>query len=635
MRPIRQANELWGLVGVRSLSWERLIPPLLAALTFLAFCQVGEYDFINYDDATYVYKNPHLEAGLSSAGIAWSFTTLYFANWHPLTWLSYLLDHELFGLKPGGFHLTNLILHVVATTLLFAGLRRLTGAVWRSALVAALFAWHPLHVESVAWVAERKDVLSGTFWMLTLWAYAAYAARPSAWRYMGVAASLALGLMAKPMLVTLPFVLLLLDYWPLCRFADADSPACVERSRARQLLLEKLPLLVLVAASSWITIVAQGGAVAKVNELPLALRAGNALLAYVAYIGKTVWPQGLAVFYPHPGTALSTNLVLGASALLAGASFCAVRFRARRPYLTVGWLWYVGTLVPVIGLVQVGAQAMADRYTYIPLVGLFIAGVWGGAELLERCRVPRLWRGAGAVAVLGALFFATWLQVTHWRGSLALFEHAVRVTDENAIAHFNLAAAHMKRGHVDKAAVHYAESLRINERAFLVHGRLGGILAHQGQMEAARRHGAAALWLICEMDADPRSGWPLSDGSSDPERPPLHVERGIALARQGVMNEASVEFEEALRLDPNSVDARLGLGTARLTQNRRADAISHYVEALRPDHAAGHYKLGIALVKERRWDEAVEHLTIASRARPHHRGVEYFIQMIEKHRDDA
>ncbi len=622
---------------MRNLSWERLVLPLLAALTFLAFCQVGEFDFVNYDDARYVYKNPHLEAGLGSAGITWSFTTFYFNNWHPLTWLSYLLDYELFGLKPGGYHLTNLLLHVVATLLLFAALRRTTGAVWRSAFVAALFAWHPLHVESVAWVAERKDVLSGAFWMLTLWAYALYAARPSAWRYLGVAASLALGLMAKPMLVTLPFVLLLLDYWPLGRFADPDSPGLVDRSRIRPLLLEKLPLLLLVAGSSWITVVAQGGALAKINELPLALRAGNALLAYVAYVGKTVWPQGLAVFYPHPGTSLSIGPVLAASALLAVASFCAIRFRSRRPYLTVGWLWYVGTLVPVIGLVQVGVQGMADRYTYIPLVGLFIAGAWGGAELLEMCRVPRLWRGTGAVAVLSALFFATWLQVTHWSGSLAIFEHALGVTDDNSIAHFNLAAAHMKRGNVDKAAVHYAESLRINERAFLVHGRLGGVLAHQGLMEEARRHGAAALWLIFEMDVGPKHGWPWNDETGGPERPPLHVERGIALARRGVMKDAIVEFEEALRLDPSSVDARLGLGTALLTQDRREDAIRHYVEALRlrPDYASGHYKLGIALLKEHRWDEAVEHLTIASRTQPDHRGVHYFIQMIERHRDDA
>ena len=626
-------------VSTRGLAWERLILPLLAAITILAYCQVGEHDFVNYDDGKYIVENPHLEQGLSGDGVAWAFTTLYFSNWHPLTWLSYLLDYELYGLRPSGYHLTNLLLHTAAVLLLFAALRRLTGAVWRSAFVAALFGLHPLHVESVAWISERKDVLSGVFWMLVLWAYAGYAGRPSTRRYLLVALFLALGLLAKPMLVTLPFVLLLLDYWPLGRCSAGGAGTRPDWGHMRRPILEKLPLFLLAAGSSAITLVAQvrSGAVAEFDGLSLASRVGNAMLAYVAYLGKTIWPQELAVFYPHPGDSLSLGLALGAATLLAAITWAALRFGIRRPYLPVGWLWYLGTLVPVIGIVQVGHQSMADRYTYLPLIGLFLAGVWAGSDLLQRWRLRERSQVAGALAALSVLFAVTWHQVGYWRNSFGLFEHALRVTDDNAVAHFNIGTAHARSGNADEAITHYAEALRINPRAFLVHARLGKLLVYQGNSEAARRHRAAALWLISEMDISrkiirsPAAATALSRPAAD------HVERGTELARRGDTDDAIREFREALRLHPSSIEARLGLGTALFTSDRRDEAIRHYREALelRPDYPPGHYKLAIAFMQGRRLDLALEHLAAALRGNPTHKGARYLMRAIRAHREPA
>jgi Flp pilus assembly protein TadD len=606
---------------VKSLSWERLVFLLLGAITFAAYCQVGGHDFVSFDDGKYVFENPHLVPGLTLDTTTWAFTTLYFSNWHPLTWLSYLLDYELFGLLPVGYHLTNLLLHVAATMVLFAALRRLTGAVWRSAFAAALFGLHPLHVESVAWVAERKDVLSGLFWMLTLWAYAAYATRtPSIWRYLLVVLFLTLGLMAKPMLVTLPFVLLLLDFWPLGRLRGSEI---------RLLIAEKLPLLILVAGSSWITMIAQtrSGAVVEFDELSLGLRAGNAILAYVAYIAKTIWPTGLAVYYTHPGGSISLGLVLAASALLATLTGLALRFGGRWPYLPVGWLWYLGTLVPVIGLVQVGRQGMADRYTYLPSIGLFLIAAWGGVDLLHRWRLGRRCLAPCALAVLSALFVATWLQVGHWKNSVTLFEHALDVTPENAVAHFNLGTALLRRGEEEKAMEHHIEALRLDPRSYTLHARLAALLGKRGQLEAARRHWAVAVWMISEMDLEPSASAP----QTRPDPVARHVERGTELARLSRMEEAIVQFEEALRLEPNSVEAKLGLGAAHLSRNEREKAIRLYQEALdqRPDSGRVHYKLAVALMLDDRIEEATEHASRALRDNPGARRVRYLMRKIE------
>lgn len=605
---------------MRAISWERWILPALAMLTFTAFCQVGQHDFVNYDDPLYVYRNSKLAQGLTTAGITWSFTALQVSNWHPLTWLSYLVDYELYGLRPGGYHLTNLLLHIAATLLLFSALRRMTGAVWRSAFVAALFAWHPLHVESVAWISERKDVLSAVFWMLGLWTYTHYAARPSWRRYSLLAGCLALGLMAKPMLVTFPLVLLLLDYWPLGRCGSSETGERLEIGRAVRLFCEKLPLLALSAASAWITLKAQRDALIPADELPFALRAGNALVSYVGYLGKTIWPHGLSFHYPHPGDALSALPILGASALLLGASAGAFALRRRAPYLLVGWLWYLGTLVPVIGLVQVGVQAMADRYTYLPLVGLFVAGVWGTADLARRLRVGLPIVASGAAGVLGILFALTWIQVGHWQNSFTLCEQALRVTERNDVAHFNLASAHTRYGSYDKAIEHFRRVIEINPRNYRAHGRVAFLLAARGQEEQSKRHRAAALWLISET-ADQRVR------TSTPGSPEGELARKLAhgrtLAERGLLDRAASEFEQVLAVDPASLGARLALGSVLLASRQHEQAMERFREVLRlsPGEPAAHYKLGIALIQLGRFEEADSHLSAAAQRLGSHRRI--------------
>lgn len=396
----------------------------LAAATLLLYGRTAGYPFINYDDHAYVTDNPHVTQGLTWENLGWAFRSGYAANWHPLTWVSHQLDVQLFGMKAGAMHLVSALFHAGNAALLLLVFFRLTGAVGRSAMVAALFAWHPAHVESVAWIAERKDVLSLFFWLLTMLAYQRYATLPGLRRYLLVALFLTLGLMAKPMVVTLPCVLLLLDYWPLQR------PRQVGR-----LLLEKLPLLALSAAASAITFLVQrtGGAVVSLQGEPLASRLGKALFAYCFYLGKIFWPAEL--FVPYWDDFELTALPLAAAALglilLTGA---ALRYRARCPYLLVGWLWFLGTFVPVIGIVQVGSQSAADRYTYIPSIGLFIAVTWGAADLAARGRAPRSLVGAGAAAVLGACVFLAFRQIGYWRNSETLFQHTLALDPPNLIA---------------------------------------------------------------------------------------------------------------------------------------------------------------------------------------------------------
>jgi tetratricopeptide (TPR) repeat protein len=634
---------------VGSLRPERLVPLLLAAATFLVYSQVGEHDFINFDDGMYVFENPRVQAGLTGEGVRWAFTTTHFSNWHPLTWLSHMLDCELYGLNPAGHHLTSLLLHVANTLLLFIVLRRLTGALWRSAFVAGLFSLHPLHVESVAWVAERKDVLSGFFWMLTLWAYARYTEQPSSRvRYLTVVTGFALGLMAKPMLVTLPFVLLLLDFWPLGRFRGERSGSLFERARIRPLILEKLPLFFLAAASSWVTFVAQrqSGAMVALESLPLDLRIWNALLAYVSYLAKAVWPVGLAVFYAHPGDAIPVHTALAAAFFLVGVSVLVLRAASRRPYLAVGWLWYLGTLVPVIGLIQTGQQAMADRYTYLPLIGVFIMFAWELPELLERWRLRKAWLAPAPVALLCALMVCSWLQVSHWKNSMTLFEHAVRVTSNNAMAHLKLAILLTRQGRDDLAIHHYYETLRISPSRMGAHYNLGVVLAKQGKREEARRHRAIALWIASEMETD--SGqyratgrWgelasnpaPSRDVPEEPEAA-AHYHAGMGLARQGRIDEAIVRLRESVRLAPDSVDARLGLGTELMIHGERAGALQEYDEALRlrPDYGPAHYRLALALMMERRVDEAAVRLAKVLRTNPKHRGERKLMRALEENR---
>ncbi|HPC48095.1 MAG TPA: hypothetical protein PLW83_08605, partial [Deltaproteobacteria bacterium] len=415
---------------------------------------------MNFDDPPYVTHNPHVLKGITAEGFRWAFTSVYGSNWHPLTWISHMLDVELFGMNAGMHHLTNTLLHALNSVLLFLVLEAATKARGKSALVALLFAVHPLHVESVAWVAERKDVLSTFFGMLATAAYIAYANRPSAWRYLVVAIAFVLGLMAKPMLVTLPLVLIILDFWPLERILpDGKRPDAAARPEGgmprlplSRLILEKAPLFALSAASSAVTVYAQytGGSVRTLDEIPLYQRTANAIVSYVMYLVKTAVPSGLAAFYPFP-EAIPAAKVIACGVFLAGVTAAAWALRKRRPYLIAGWLWYVVTLVPVIGLVQVGRQSMADRYTYLPLVGIFVIVVWGADDVLKR--FTRSTKPAAALAAIGlaVLMTATYFQVGVWKDSTALFSHAVAVTQGNYIAHYNLGCELQKQGDTGEA----------------------------------------------------------------------------------------------------------------------------------------------------------------------------------------
>lgn len=457
-----------------------LISIALVIITVAVFYRVVGFDFTNYDDDVYVTNNPAVKAGLNRLSLVWAFNTMYNSNWHPLTWISYLTDARIFGLNAGAFHAVNLLFHLANVVLLFLVLRRLTKSLWRSAFVAALFAVHPLHVESVAWIAERKDVLSTLFWILTMWAYAWYAERPNIGRQALVLAVFALGLMAKPMLVTLPLVLLLLDYWPLRRFKS---------EKAFDLVWEKLPLLGLALISSLLTYRAQQawGAMVSANRLSVALRIENAFVSYAAYIGKMIVPRGLAVFYPFPKDGLPLWEVVCSAALLVGITLVVLRAARRRPYLAVGWLWYVVTLMPVIGLVQVGSQAMADRYTYVPLIGLFLMVAWLPKRMGEWAsgRVGEKAVAGIAGAVVVALMVCSWMQVGHWKDSVSLFERAVSVTQENFIMYTDLGVAYDRNEQIEQAIWAYNEAIRIRPATIEAHNNLAVLYYEMGEYAKA------------------------------------------------------------------------------------------------------------------------------------------------------
>ncbi len=520
-----------------------LVSLLLGLITLAVYWQTVNHDFVGFDDPAYITENQHIKNGLTLKSIAWSFSTMSAGNWHPLTWLSHMLDIQFYGMNPKGHHLTNVIFHILSSMLLFLVLRRMTGALWKSAFVGALFALHPLHVESVAWVAERKDVLSAFFWILTLWGYVCYVHRQGVGRYMLVLLFFILGLMSKPMIVTLPFVLILMDYWPLNRFR-------LPHQGCGHLILEKVPLFVLSTASCFMTFVAQrgGGAVGSLELYPLSIRIENALVSYVAYITKMVWPYDLAVLYPHPQT-LPWWQVAGAGILLILIFLIIFKTMKQRPYLAVGWLWYVGGLVPVIGIVQVGSQAMADRYTYIPLIGLFIIIAWGIPELVEQWRSKR--KGLTLIATMTLLILTTntCLQIRHWADSITLFGHALHVTENNYYMHNNFGLALATQGRTKEAIKHYSESLRLAPMYDLAHCNLG-----------------------------------------------------IALISEGEFPAASIHFSEALRIDPKNTDALNGLGIVHGNQGKPGKAIEYFSKALKidPSHAYAHHNLKAALELQRK-----------------------------------
>ena len=528
--------------------WVFCIYLALVFSSLAVFYQVGNYDFVNLDDYGYVGDNARVKAGLTRESISWAFTTGYHSNWHPLTWLSHMLDCQLFGNNVGRYHLVNFLLHLLNSLLLFAVFRAMTGALWPSAFVAAAFALHPLHVESVAWISERKDVLSTLFWLLTMAAYLHYVKRPAIGRYLLALVVFALGLMAKPMLVTLPFVLLLLDYWPLGRFEPGEAGRQADESRSTgsrwsiilQLVREKAAFFVLSAVSSVVTFVVQrsGGSMVPIKVYSLRLQVVNALVSYLTYIEKMIWPSRLSVFYPI--SAMSIWRVVAAVVLLAAISKYVIRLGRSHRYLAVGWLWYLGTLVPVIGLVQVGHQAMADRYTYVPLIGLFIIISWGVPELLTKWKYRKIILAVSAVIVLLGLSICTYLQQRYWQNSFTLFEHALDVTENNHIAHYCLGGALQREGKVGEAIVHYKEALRINPNYIEAHNNLGPLLAQLGQHDEAIEHFNEALRI-------------------NPNYAEAHNNLGTLLFRLGQRNEAIKHFNEALRIQPDYPRARRNL----------------------------------------------------------------------------
>jgi len=565
-----------------------LVALLLVVATVAVYWQVRGHEFLNYDDKIYVSENKNVQAGLTGDNIVWAFARPHIGHWHPLTWLSYMVDVELFGANPSALHTTNLMLHTAGAVLLFFVLRRMTGALWKSAFVAALFALHPLHVEPVAWISSRKDVLSGVFFMLTVLAYARYVDRPGVLRYFLVVLFFALGLMSKPMLVTLPFVLLLLDYWPLGRTGGGLSTVQGSAGAYWKLFREKLPLFALTGMSCVASYYAAKieGVIGPAEIYPLRLRIPNALVSYVRYISKTLWPRYLAVHYPYPRDTLPLWQAGVALMLLVGVSVLVFRLRRRYPYLGVGWAWYVGTLVPVIGIVQVSDHVMADRYTYVPLIGLFIIVAWGVPDLVARWRYRRVGLAVSAAAVLSAVTVCTWYQLGRWENSVTLFEHALRVTSNNGLAHTNLGHALLEEGRVDEAIDHFSRALTIHPGYVKARTNMGIALAGQGRLDEAVGHLSQALAL-------------------DPDNVDAHYNMGVAMIKKGNLDVASTHFSEVLRLRPDDADAHFSLGAILMTQGKLPGAAAEFEEVLklRPDYAKARKYLDQVREAERKRQE--------------------------------
>jgi len=538
-----------------------LIGIVLAMAVLVSYWGVVQNDFIGFDDPLYVTANTYVQKGLNKETAVWAFTTSHASNWHPLTWLSLLLDRELYGKNAAGYHWTNVILHLMGGLMLFLGLNRMTGALWRSGLVAALFLLHPLHVESVAWVAERKDVLSGLFWMMGLWFYARYAERPDPVRYLWVMLCFVCALLAKPMAVTFPFVLLLLDWWPLGRTGDGKAGWV-------RLVWEKVPFFLFSAAASVITFLIQreNQAMPPLSVMPLVDRLTNATVSYVAYLGKTFWPAELSVFYPYYGLP-SLGYLFFAATLLILITVIAILLLPRHPYLLTGWLWYLGTLVPVIGLVQVGSQAMADRYTYLPLVGVFIPAIWGAKDLLDGCRVPRPIRGFVSLGGLIVLIVLTQIQVGYWKDTSALFGHALRITEGNFMAHQMLAEGMAKTGDSAGAEKHYREAIRIRPMFKPAYACLGHLLMLQGRQDEAGRLFEKALDI-------------------DPLYIPAMKNLGDLRMRQGRIEEAFPFYQKAVQLGGDDLELLNNYGVALFFRGEKREAIRIIREVLRqkPDY---------------------------------------------------
>ena len=597
---------------------------LLAALVWLVFGQTLRHQFVNFDDGTYVYKNPDVIRGITGQGLKQAFTHVVAANWHPVTMLSHMLDCQLFGVAPGGHHFTNVFLHATATILLFLVVWAMTQARWRSAFIAAVFAVHPLHVESVAWIAERKDVLSAIFFMLTIGAYVQFVRRPSRVRYLMMSLCFVLGLMTKPMLVTLPFVLLLLDYWPLNRLSRSTTePAGAERRRREsprgltnreasqsigKLVLEKSPLFVLAAASSLVTIFSQYHTINRIKTVSLGGRIANAFVSLMIYLGQTVWPHDLAAFYPHPEKSLPLWQAGLSFALFAFAGFAAFALRKKAPYVLTGWFWYVGMLVPVIGIVQVGIQAHADRYMYLPQIGLSFIFAWTIANLVARLRRRELVSSALSIAVLVPLTWCAWVQTSYWRDSESLWTHALAVAPDNQNAREHLSNAYLDKGRIDDAIAQGRQAIALQPESANAQATLGAALARGGKGDEAISHLRTALeWnpkitrahynlanvllqkgevdeAIENYEAELKIQSTFAEG---------HNNLASALFRKGKLEEAQAHLRSALELNPSYAEARNNFAIALSQKGQMREAISQWEKALKiqPDNLEAEFNL--------------------------------------------
>ena len=602
----------------------------------MAFWQVNHCDFVGFDDPMYVTENIHVKDGITREAIRWAFTTGYAGNWHPVTLISHMLDVELFGLRPRWHHLTNLLFHIANTLLLFFVFHRMTKAPWKSAFVAALFALHPLHVESVAWVAERKDVLSTFFWMLTMGAYVHYVEHPRFRSYLAVFAFLALGLMAKPMLVTLPFVLLLLDYWPLQRFEQKASAQEIYAENnqwafRRHMLWEKMPLFALAALSSIATFIVQrkGGAVASLEGIAPGVRIANAFVSYIIYAGKAIWPNDLAVFYPHPGS-LPFWQVMGAVLLLVAVT-ATVTLKARRfPYLATGWLWFAGTLVPVIGIVQVGSQALADRYTYVPLIGLFIMAAWGVPELLKNWRYRKEALAASSALIFICLLIFTWTQAGYWRSSIELYDHALKVTGNNDTIHNNRGDAYCRLGNLSQAILDFDKAVEINPQyaeAYynrgVTYGKLGNhrqaiedfdraIEAGPERTEPYYNRGFAYEELGDFRKAIENYDRAIEINSENAE---AYNSRGVAYGKLGDHRQSISDYEKAIEINPGFARAFNNRGFAYGSLGNHRQAIEDYNRAIEinPDYVKAYYNRAVSYSELGNHGQAVEDMKTAAR----------------------
>ena len=581
----------------------------LAVVTFAIYAQVIGHQFITLDDPTYIQENPMVNRGVTLAGLVWAFTTFHATNWHPLTWISHMVDCQLFGMNAGRHLLLNAVIHTANTLLLFWFLLRTTHARWPSALVAALFALHPLHVESVAWASERKDTLSTFFGLLSLIAYVRYAEAPSMRRYTWIAITLVLGLLVKPMLVTWPLLMLLLDYWPLGRFRGQRRNQRLRRAShskaatATALVWEKLPLFALVAASAVITFVAQshGGAVRTLAHDPIAVRLPNAVVSYAKYLLLTFWPNDLAVYYPFAG--ITAWQIIGAVFLLIGITVFCVSQRKIRPCLVVGWLWFLGTLVPVIGIVQVGGQIMADRYFYVPSIGLFITLVFGLADIGKSWRVAPALSAGIAAGILLILATLTNAQIQRWRDSFTLFEHTLAVTPPNLRIEYNLGVALGASDRYDEAAAHFAKALQVDPNFYDGLVAMGVTCAHQGRLPEGIEYFQAAIRL-------------------QPDIPKAHVQLAHALWTESRNEAALEEMDRASKLAPKDAAIRADFGLALALVGRTPEAIEQLHEALQlnPNSAEAHNNLGLALLASGQARESIAEFEAAMHLKPELKG---------------